>query len=268
MANPKAKGGIAYNHIADTYVALFSSFIPCGVWEAIEIIEGLLKNDSDIQPRIVHSDTQGQSTVVFGVSALLGITLMPRICNWKDIIFYKPNDEKYTHIDALFRGKIDWEIIRTHWKDMMQVILSIHQGKISTSFLLRKLTNYSRKNRLFLAFQELGRVMRTLFLLEYISNPKLRETITASTNKVESYNAFSDWIAFGSRVLVASNDPDEMEKAIKYNALIANCTTLQNTIDYSYVVYQLQQQGYEINKEDLAHISPYATAHLKRVKPC
>ena len=260
----KAKGGIAYNHIADTYVALFSSFIPCGVWEAIEIIEGLLKNDSDIQPRIVHSDTQGQSTVVFGVSALLGITLMPRIRNWKDLIFYRPNDEKYTHIDALFRGKIDWEIIRTHWKDMMQVILSIHQGKISTSFLLRKLTNYSRKNRLFLAFQELGRVMRTLFLLEYISNPKLRETITASTNKVESYNAFSDWIAFGSRVLVASNDPDEMEKAIKYNALIANCTTLQNTIDYSYVVYQLQQQGYEINKEDLAHISPYATAHLKR----
>ncbi len=260
----KAKGGIAYNHIADTYVALFSTFIPCGVWEAVEIIEGLLKNDSDIQPRIVHSDTQGQSTVVFGVSSLLGITLMPRIRNWKDLIFYRPSTEKYKNVDTLFCGEIDWEIIRTHWKDMMQVILSIHQGKISTSFLLRKLTNYSRKNRLFIAFQELGRIIRTLFLLDYISNPKLREIITATTNKVESYNAFSDWIAFGSRVLVASNDPDEMEKAIKYNALIANCTILQNTIDYSYVVHQLQQQGYDITKEDLAHISPYATAHLKR----
>ena len=260
----KAKGGIAYNHIADTYVALFSTFMPCGLWEAVEIIEGLLKNDSDIQPRIVHADTQGQSTVVFGISYLLGINLMPRIRNWKDLIFYRPNNEKYKNIDALFRGEIDWNIIRTHWKDMMQVILSVHQGKISTSFLLRKLTNYSRKNRLFIAFQELGRVIRTLFLLDYISNPKLREVMTASTNKVESYNAFTDWIAFGARVLVASNDPDEMEKAIKYNAFIANCMILHNIIDYSYVVYQLQQQGYNITKADLAHISPYATAHFKR----
>lgn len=84
----KAKGGIAYNHIADTYVALFSTFIPCGLWEAVEIIEGLLKNDSLVQTKIVHSDTQGQSTVVFGVAYLLGITLMPRIRNWKDLKFF------------------------------------------------------------------------------------------------------------------------------------------------------------------------------------
>ena len=51
------KGGIAYNHIADTYVALFSTFIPCGVWEAVEIIEALLKNESVIKPEIVHADT-------------------------------------------------------------------------------------------------------------------------------------------------------------------------------------------------------------------
>ncbi|MEU7004305.1 Tn3 family transposase [Nonomuraea sp. NPDC046570] len=32
------------------FVALFSHFIPCGVWEAVYIIEGLLKNASEIQP--------------------------------------------------------------------------------------------------------------------------------------------------------------------------------------------------------------------------
>jgi TnpA family transposase len=142
--------------------------------------------------------------------------------------------------------------------------LSIKQGKISTSFLLKKLTIYSRKNPLFQAFQELGRVIRTQFLLEYISNVSLREIITASTNKVEAYNAFSDWILFGSKVIVASNDPDQMEKAIKYNALIANCIVLQNTVDYSYVIHQLQQEEDEITKEDAARLSPYMTEHLKR----
>src|SRR5436309_14007651 len=37
------------HHVSDTYIALFSHFIPCGVWEAIYILEGLLKNTSDIQ---------------------------------------------------------------------------------------------------------------------------------------------------------------------------------------------------------------------------
>ena len=39
-------GGIAYHHIADNYIALFTSFIPCGVWEAVHILDGLLKNKS------------------------------------------------------------------------------------------------------------------------------------------------------------------------------------------------------------------------------
>ena len=258
-----AKGGIAYNHICDTYVALFSTFIPCGVWEA-EIIDGLLKNESSLKPNIVHADTQGQSTVVFGLSYLLGIKLMPRIRNWKDFNFFRPDKETYKNIDALFGAEINWELIETHLKDMLQVVLSIRQGKISSSFLLRKLTTYSRKNRLYHAFQELGRVIRTQFLLEYLSNPKLREIITSTTNKVEQFNGFSDWIRFGSKVIVASNDPDEMEKAIKYNAFLANCVILQNTIDYSYGIHQLQQEGYEITKEDAARLSPYMTEHLKR----
>lgn len=30
-------GGIAYCHVSDTYIALFSHFIPCGVWKAVYI---------------------------------------------------------------------------------------------------------------------------------------------------------------------------------------------------------------------------------------
>jgi len=46
-------GGIAYHHVSDTYIALFTHFIPCGVWEAVYIIEGLLKNTSEVQPTTV-----------------------------------------------------------------------------------------------------------------------------------------------------------------------------------------------------------------------
>ncbi len=32
-------GGIGYYHVSDTYIALFSHFIPCGVWEAVYILD-------------------------------------------------------------------------------------------------------------------------------------------------------------------------------------------------------------------------------------
>jgi TnpA family transposase len=53
---------------------LFSHFIPCGVWEAVYILDGLLRNSSDIQPTEIHADTQGQSLPVFGLAWLLGST--------------------------------------------------------------------------------------------------------------------------------------------------------------------------------------------------
>lgn len=105
-------GGIAYHHVSDTYIALFSHFIPCGVWEAVYIIEGLLKNTSDIQPDTVHADTQGQSTPVFALAHLLGINLMPRIRNWKDLKFFRPEKEiSYKHIDQLFSDVVDWDLL-------------------------------------------------------------------------------------------------------------------------------------------------------------
>jgi len=61
--------------------------------------------------------------------------------------------------------------------DMLRVVLSIRAGRISASTLLRMLGTYSRKNRLYQAFQELGRVVRTAFLLRYLNDAELRRVI-------------------------------------------------------------------------------------------
>ena len=87
--------------------------------------------------------------------------------------------------------------------------------------------------------------------MEYLSNLKLREIITATTNKVEAYNELSDWVFFAGNVIVSSNDPEEMEKAIKYNLLISNCVILQiQFINYKKMAYSLPWKIWL----DLAHI--------------
>jgi len=257
-------GGIAYHHVSDLYIALFSHFINCGTWEAVYIIDGLLKNKSDIQPDTLHGDTQAQSTTVFGLSYLLGIKLMPRIRNIKDLVFYRPDKKKkYKHIDSLFKESVDWDLIETHWQDLMQVVLSIKAGKILPSTILRKLGNYSRKNRLYLAYRELGRVVRTNFLLKYISDKQFREEIHANTNKVESFHHFAKWLNFGGEIL-QENDPEEQEKLIKYNNLVANALIFQNVIDQTRIIRKLMNEGFTVSAVDLKTLSPYQTAQIKR----
>ena len=134
----RRKGAVAFHVVSDLYIALFTHFIPPGVWEAVYIIEALLQNRSNIQPDTVFADTQGQSTPVFAFTYLLGIQLMPRIRNWKDLRFYRPAPHvHYQHIDTLFTDVIDWEVIETYWQDLMQVSLSIYMGRLSSPMLLR-----------------------------------------------------------------------------------------------------------------------------------
>lgn len=189
-------GGIAFRHIADTYIALFSRFIPCGVWEAIYILDGLLQNASDVRPSEIHADTQGQSLPVFGLARMLGFDLLPRIRNWQDLVFYRPSAEaRYRHIDALFApdAVIDWALIEAHWPDLLRTVLSVREGRISSVTLLRRLGNHSRKNRLYRAFRELGRAVRTIVLLRFLSEPALRDSIAVITNRMEAFNGFAKW---------------------------------------------------------------------------
>ncbi len=61
-----------------------------------------------------------------------------------------------------------------------------------------------------------------------MSNNNLRQIITATKKKAESCHTLEDWIRFGSKYLVASNEVDGMEKAVKHTDLIANCIMLKN----------------------------------------
>lgn len=258
-------GGIGYYHVSDTFIALFSHFISCGTYEGIYILDGLMKNESDIQPDTIHGDTQAQSFPVFALAHLLGIKLMPRIRGIKDLVFYRPDTTTvYANINSLFTGVIDWKLIETHLPDMLRIAVSIKLGTLSASAILRRLGTYSRKNKLYFAFRELGKVIRTMFLLNYIDDDKLRKVIQTETNKSEQYNAFSQWSFFGGQGVIAENIRFEQRKIVKYNHLVTNMVILHNVVGMTKVLKELQDEGMTITPEMLAGLAPYRTAHINR----
>jgi TnpA family transposase len=258
-------GGIGYYHVSDRYIALFSHFIPCGVYEAVYILDGLIKNESDVQPDTVHGDTHAQSTPAFALAYLLGIKLMPRIRQLKKLVFFRPDKKtRYRHIDTLFGESIDWSLISTHLPDMLRVALSIKAGKITPSALLRRLGTASRKKKLYFAFRELGRVVRTQFLLDYIGDVELRRTIHAATCKSEEFNQFTKWLFFGGEGVIAQNVRHEQRKVIKYNQLVANLLILHNVEAMTRVLKELQAEGFVVDAAVLGGLAPYRVEHINR----
>jgi TnpA family transposase len=194
--------------------------------------------------------------------------LSPRIRNWKDLDLFRPSRAiVYSHIDALFgkpgRNVINWTLIETHWSDPMRVVLSIRAGTLSSAALLRRLRHDSRKNKLYRAFQELGRVIRTIVLLRYLCEPELRGSIAVLTNWMKSFNNFCQWLQFGSDTF-ADNDPDHQEKLVKFNELMADYLFYNTALDLTTVVNDLAAEGTRAAREDLATVSPYLTSKTRR----
>jgi TnpA family transposase len=72
--------------------------------------------------------------------------------------------------------------------------------------------------------------VRTVYLLEWIGSRELRLEVTANTNKIESYNGFAKWLSFGGDV-IAENEPEEQQKRLRFNDLVASVVIFPNTAD-------------------------------------
>ena len=134
---------------------------------------------------------------------------------------------------------------------------------MSSVTLLRRLGNHSRKNRLYRAFRELGRAIRTITLLRYLSEPQLREQITQVTNRNEAFHGFADWLMFGGK-LIGHNDPDYQEKVVKFNELLANCVMYSTACDITDAANDIAAEGERGRPRrpghDLARTSPTPSA--------
>jgi TnpA family transposase len=73
-------------------------------------------------------------------------------------------------------------------------VASLQAGVVAPSVMLKKLAAYRRQNKLDLALQELGRIERTLFMLDWLESPDLRRACHAGLNKGEQRHALAQVI--------------------------------------------------------------------------
>ncbi|MBP1996067.1 TnpA family transposase [Paenibacillus eucommiae] len=76
----------------------------------------------------------------------------------------KPSN--FPKLEKLLRGQININIIQENYDDVLRLAHSIREGTVSASLIMGKIGSYARQNRLATALREMGRIEKTIFILD------------------------------------------------------------------------------------------------------
>ncbi|MGW46846.1 Tn3 family transposase, partial [Listeria monocytogenes] len=194
------KGTTIYRFTSDQFSSFYAKVINTNARDAVHVIDGLLHHESDLSIEEHYTDTAGYTDQVFGLSHLLGFRFAPRLRDISDAKLYtisSPND--FPNIKGILRGKINTNVIKENFDDVLRLAHSIREGRVSGSLIMGKLGSYARQNKIATALREIGRIEKTIFILDYITNEALRRRIHRGLNKGEAMNGLARALFFGKR---------------------------------------------------------------------
>jgi TnpA family transposase len=253
-----------YTHVSDQYSPFSTRILNVGVRDATYVLDGLLYHESDLRIEEHYTDTAGFTDQVFGMMHLLGFKLAPRIRNLDDIKLFTPSgqNKNYSALQAMIGDELNLNGIKKHWDDIQRLTLSIQQGTASASLLLRKLSNYPRQNGLALALRELGRIERTLFVLDWLESVELRRRVNAGLNKGEARNALARAVFFNRLGEIRDRSYEQQSYRASGLALVTAAIVLWNTLYMERAVQSMVNRGEQFDPDWHQHLSPLGWEHI------
>ncbi len=252
-----------YNFVSDQYSGFHGIVVPGTLRDSIFVLEGLLEQQTGLNPVEIMTDTAGTSDIIFGLFWLLGYQFSPRLADAGEAVFWRVDKSaNYGALDELARGCADLSKAENQWDEMMRTAGSLKLGTIHASELIRSLLKSSRPSGLAQAIMAVGRVNKTLYLLNYIDDEDYRRRILTQLNRGESRHAVARAICYGQRGEIRKRYREGQEDQLGALGLVTNAVVLWNTLYMQEALSWMRSNGEETRDEDIARLSPLMHGHI------
>ena len=247
----------AYSHVSDRFSPFATQTIPATVHEAPYILDGLLMNETGRRIREQYADTGGFTDQVFAACSVLGYAFVPRI---RDLpskrlhVFERAGVPKT--LRSFVGGTVNPDLIARNWSDILRIAATMAAGTMRPSQILRKLAAYPRQNELAAALREVGRVERSLFMIDWITDPAMRRRTQNGLNKGEAHHALKRAINFHQRGELRDRTGEGQHYRMAGLNLLAAIVIYWNTLKLGEAVLAREKAGIATPAEFLAHVSP------------
>ncbi len=260
-----SKRGITYYTLtSDQYTMLHGVVVPGTLRDSLFLLATVLEQQTKLHLVEIMSDSAGYSDIVFGLFHLLGYQFSPRLKDLTDTRYWRiSKGEKYGLLKDLARNnKINSEKIAHHWDDVLRLVSSLKLGAVSAPDVLRVLAKDGDLSGLGKAVREVGRVAKTLFLLNYANDEAYRRRIHTQLNRGELRGRVARWVLHGHRGQIRRQYRTGMELQLGSLGLVVNIVVLWNTLYTGEILALLEAMGADVLEEDVARLSPLRWKHV------
>ena len=252
-----------YTHVSDQHGPYSVRVMSATSHEAPYVLDGMMHHGTGLRIGTHYTDTGGASDHVFILCAMLGFRFCPRLRDLPDrkLATLEPA-AAYRGLAPLMGRRVKVEVIREHWGEILRLVASLQAGTVLPSSMLKRLAAFQRQNQLDLALQELGRIERTLFTIDWLELAALRQRCQAGLNKSEQRHALAQVICTFKQGRIADRGQDAQQfRASGLNLVIA-AIVYWNSTYMADAVQHRRNQGRPVPDELLAHTSPLTWEHI------
>lgn len=188
---------------------------------------------------------------------------MPRLKDLADQQLYKiSKTEDYGELNSIFRQTIDCQLIEEQYDQLVKIAASLKNKTAPAHVVLKRLINATPADHISKALSQLGRIIKTIFILKYLGDEKMRRKIQKQLNRGEQRHGLAKWLFFADCGEFRTGDYEEIMNKVSCLSLLSNAALIWNTIEIGKIIEQLRLSGEEIKDEHIAGISPIIFRHI------
>ena len=246
-----------YSFVADNYAPFYSRPVECTDRDAPFVLDGVLYHESDLDLEEHYTDTHGYTEINFAAFAMIGMRFCPRIrsVHRQRIYCADPTRDHGVLEPVLQRGRrsVNFRLIAEQWERIGQFYAAFPAGHATASAALQRLNRFRASNRFYGANRELGRALKTEFVLQYMSEPTLRTRVRRGLLKVEQLHALARAVYYGQRGRISAREVYDQMNACSCLTLILACVIYWQAREISRIA---AAPDFPFDPELIARISP------------
>jgi TnpA family transposase len=227
----RVSGVTLYWLVRDDWVASTVGVIGNHEWESWYLLDGLLDPGGGHPSAWATGDTHGQHLALWGLAFLMGKEVRARFRRLSHVKLYHEGPVGGLPVRGV--QSIRWDRVESVAPSLARLVAAVRQGKVRARDLLQMWNLYDEKGRnVTEALRELGKAVRTTFLLGYASREDVRREIHEGCNRAESWNSFQEAVFWGHGGRLQPADPFRQQVTALAMQLVMNSIVFFNAMKF------------------------------------
>jgi TnpA family transposase len=248
-----------YTHVQDRWGLIHDQPIVLGRRQAGAALEGVLRQDNAAIERLAV-DTHGVTHFSTALARLMGFDLCPRYAGVSKTKLHVFRDTKVPEaLEPYVSRTLSPRMISVDWDGLLRLAASTQAGWCSAIWALDRNGAAAAGDPVHRAGDALGKLLRTLFLRDYIAEAALRVQIDRLLNRGEAVHVLQRAIHGGSLAPKRGRTPEQLAAISGALTLLANIVIYWNARRMDDA---LRSGAADAAPEHLAQIAPIGFAHI------